>query len=232
MTDGSVDRVRVAVVEDDAELREEIILPLLRGAGFETAGLDSALALYRDLMSRQYDLVLLDVGLPDEDGFAIARHLRNVAPTIGLVMLSGHVSDADRLRGLAAGADAYLAKPVSSDMLLATLRNLSRRGREDVGAGAAGLWSLDARGWRILLPDGQSFGMTLAEQQIMRLLAALPGKPVRKDALIAGLADTSEHFDPHRLEMLIYRLRRKCLAATGVELPLRSVRGVGYVLAW
>lgn len=232
MAKGSSDQVRVAVVEDDAELREEILLPLLRGSGFEATGLGSALALYRDLVARHYDLVLVDIGLPDEDGLAITRHLRQAAPMVGLVILSGHTSDGDKLLGLAAGADAYLTKPVFSDTLLTTLRNLAQRVRGGGDERAASSWKLDDRGWRIVLPDGQAVSLTLAEQQVVRLLAAVPGRPVRRDVLIAGLTEVSANFDPHRLEMLIHRLRRKCFTSTGVELPLRSVRGVGYVLAW
>lgn len=226
-----VDQPMVAVVEDDDALREQILLPLLRASGFRATGLASALALYRDLVANRYDLVLLDVGLPDEDGVEVARHLRKAAPATGLVMLSGYISDRDRLRGLEAGVDAYLNKPVESETLVATLRNVSRR--VGVGAGeAAGRWRLDTAGWRILLPDGRAVAMSLPEQQIMRLLAAVPGTPVRRDRLMASLSDDLQSFDPHRLEMLVYRLRRKCQDATGVCLPLQTVRGVGYVLAW
>ncbi|ASR42460.1 hypothetical protein BEN78_02670 [Xanthomonas citri pv. mangiferaeindicae] len=241
MNGAAVERVRVAVVEDDDELRDEILVPLLRAAGFEATGMPGALALYRDLVASRYDLVLLDVGLPDEDGFAIARHLREAAPTIGLVMLTGYVSNGDRLRGLEAGVDAYLTKPVEASALVATLRNLSRRvvpsdGSEggepgEEGSGETG-WRLDERGWNILLPDGRAVELTLAEQQVMRRLAGSPGQPVRREDLIAGLADDVHEFDPHRLEMLVYRLRRKCQESTGMALPLRSVRGVGYVLTW
>ncbi|WP_197076520.1 response regulator transcription factor [Luteimonas sp. FCS-9] len=230
-----MERVRVAVVEDDAELRDEILVPLLRAAGFEATGMPGALALYRDLVASRYDVVLLDVGLPDEDGFAIARHLREAAPTIGLVMLTGYVSNGDRLRGLEAGVDAYLTKPVEASALIATLRNLSRRvATADGGDGQddAEGWRLDERGWNILLPDGRAVELTLAEQQVMRRLAGSPGQPVRREDLIAGLADDVHEFDPHRLEMLVYRLRRKCQDSTGIALPLRSVRGVGYVLTW
>ncbi|MFR0656914.1 helix-turn-helix domain-containing protein, partial [Pantoea sp. SIMBA_079] len=88
-----------------------------------------------------------------------------------------------------------------SDTLVATLRNVYRR--VGTGAGeATGRWRLDAAGWRILLPDGRAVAMSLPEQQIMRLLAAAPGTPVRRDALIASLSDDRDSFDPHRLEML------------------------------
>lgn len=232
MTDGSVDGVRIAVVEDDAELREEILLPLLRGAGYEATGFDSALSLYRDLMSCRYDLVLLDVGLPDEDGFAIARHLRGAAPKVGLVMLTGHACPSSRLRGLEAGVDAYLTKPIDSAELVATLRNLERRLDFGETASVRPRWRLDQHGWQLLLPDGRAVELSLPERRLLAELAATPREPVTREALMAALAEDADDFDPHRLEMLIHRLRKKCLQATGQELPVRTVRGIGYVLAW
>jgi len=225
-------RTKIAVVEDDAELREGVLLPLLRREGFEAVGMSSALSLYRDLVATPFDLILLDVGLPDDDGFAIARHLRTAAPKIGLVMLTGYGSVANRLRGLEAGVDAYLTKPVDPATLVATLRNIERR--LDIGqsgAAAAG-WTLDASGWQIVVPDGGVVELNLAERRLMTQLASTPKEAFTREALMTALSEGDEDFDPHRLEMLIHRLRKKCLQATGHELPVRTVRGVGYVLAW
>lgn len=232
MKDIDAARTRIAVVEDDAELREEILLPLLRREGFDAVGMSSALSLYRDLVATRFDLILLDVGLPDDDGFAIARHLRSAASKVGLVMLTGHASDADRLKGLKAGVDAYLTKPIDSAELIATLRNLERR--LDLGASAPARlgWTLDALGWKILLADGRAIELSLPERRLMEQLAATPREPVTREVLMAALAEDVDDFDPHRLEMLIHRLRKKCQQATGQELPVRTVRGVGYVLAW
>ncbi|MCD9027447.1 response regulator transcription factor [Luteimonas sp. BDR2-5] len=224
---------RIAVVEDDEELREGILVPLLRDAGFHVVGLPSALALYRTMIGDRFDAVMLDVGLPDERGTAIARHLRELLPELAIVMLSGYGSAMDRQRGLEAGADAYLVKPVEPTMLVNTIHAVlrSRLAVPTPTAGSSG-WSLDESGWRIHAPDGVPVQLTLAEQQIMKLLAATPGVAVSREALIARLVGNVHDFDPHRLEMLVFRLRRKCLRETGTALPLQTVRGVGYVLAW
>ena len=224
-------RTRVAVVEDDDELREQVLLPLLYREGFEAVGLASALSLYRDMVATSFDLILLDVGLPDDDGFAIAQHLRQASSKIGLIMLTGYASTANRLRGLEAGVDAYLTKPIDPAELVATLRNLERR-LESGGTSARIGWELDELGWNILLPDGCSIELSLPERRLMAQLVATPKEPVTREALMVALAEDSGDFDPHRLEMLIHRLRKKCLQATGQELPVRTVRGVGYVLAW
>ncbi len=229
------DRMTLAVVEDDAEYRESFLVPRLAAAGFSVDGMASALDLYRAMTARRYDLVLLDVSLPDEDGFGIAAHLRSLSGSIGIVMLTGLGSAQDRLRGLRAGADVYLHKPTDIETLTATLWNLKRRvdaapaARPPVRAQG---WRLDEAAWRIVTPIGAEVEMSLAERQVLSMLAAQPGVPIRRDVLIERLVENVHDFDPHRLEMLVYRLRRKCLKHAGVELPLRAVRGIGYVLVW
>lgn len=223
----------LAVVEDNQDLREDVLIPALARSGFDVVGMTSALDLYRTMTVRSFDLVLLDVGLPDEDGFSIAAHLRSLSPAIGIVMLTGYDSGPDRMRGLLAGADAYLFKPVEMDVVVTTLRNLARRivpGGD--AAQARAKWRLDERGWCILSPNGVEIEMNLAERQVMAILAATPGVPVQREVLIARLVKDDQDFDPHRLDMMIYRLRKKCLSAAKEDIPLRAVRGIGYVLNW
>lgn len=224
---------RLAVVEDDSELRDSVLVPLLTRSGFEVAGLGSALALYRAMTARPYDLVLLDVSLPDEDGFSIASHLRSLSPSMGIVMLTGYASSQDRVQGLRAGADAYFSKPASMEVLAATLLNLARRVRPGAEPPASDSgWRLERSGWRLVSPGGVAIAMSLAERQIMSVLATAAGTPVRRESLIATLVESIHDFDPHRLEMLVYRLRKKCLTASGEALSLQAVRGIGYVLNW
>jgi DNA-binding response OmpR family regulator len=221
---------RLAVVEDDSELRECIMLPALRDAGFDAIGLATALQFYRMWASEPFDLVLLDVGLPDDDGVEIARHLRGLSSSMGIVVYTGHGHVVDRMRGLRAGVDAYLSKPLDMEEVIETLRNVQRRqrDRDDSAAQTVG-WSLGRHGWCLLTPSGGIVTLNQAERQIMGLLAASPSRPVARDTLIAALTSDVDDFDPHRLEMLIYRLRRKCLKASGEALPLQVVRGIGYM---
>ncbi len=230
----AVDRLpTLAVVEDDRTFREDVLMPVLSHSGFSVVGMGGALELYRSMTRRSYDLVLLDIGLPDEDGFSIAAHLRGLAPRIGIVMLTGYDSTQDRLRGLRAGADAYLPKPVDMEEVVTTLRNLARWVVPEASpVHTHARWRLDERGWCILTPRGMQIELNLAERQVMAMLAAAAGMPVQREALIARLVKNAHDFDPHRLEMLIHRLRKKCQQAAEEELPLRAVRSVGYVLNW
>lgn len=224
---------KLAVVEDDPEFREGVLLPVLKHSGFDAVGMGNALELYRAMVTEPFDLVLLDVGLPDEDGFSIAAHLRSMSSSIGIVMLTAHASSSDRVDGLQAGADAYLCKPANMKEVVATLSNLARRIAMRANAPSARAhWRLDQSGWRIFSPRGVEVAMTAAERQVIRRLSESAGTAVSRDDLIACLSADIHDFDPHRLDLLIYRLRKKCLKLAGQQIPLRAVRGVGYVLNW
>ncbi len=226
---------RLAIVEDNDELRDRIMVPALRAAGFDAIGLANALQLYRVWAGSPFDLVLLDVGLPDDDGVEVARHLRGLSPSPGIVMYTGHGRTADRVRGLRAGVDAYVVKPADMDEVIETLHNVHRRrmerdARSDAPAGNG--WSFDRQGWLLVTPSGATVSLNQSERQVMAALAAKPCEPVTREALIGLLTGEASEFDPHRLDMLVYRLRRKVGQACGETLPLRTVRGMGYALDW
>ncbi|MFC5435869.1 response regulator transcription factor [Rhodanobacter umsongensis] len=221
--------LRIAVLEDDIELRETILLPGLRDFGFDVCGAGSADELYRHMLGRRFDMVVLDIGLPHEDGFSVAQRLRG-SSSVGIVMLTGHTTSADRIRGLSESADAYLSKPVVLAELAATLHSLARRLRPAASGPAPGQWRLDTDGWCLRSPADHSIALTQAERCILTLLMASPGTPVKRETLIATLTDNAYDFDPHRLEMLVHRLRGKIADGSGEALPLRAVRGTGYVM--
>ncbi|MBB3342818.1 helix-turn-helix domain-containing protein [Luteimonas sp. RC10] len=95
-----------------------------------------------------------------------------------------------------------------------------------------GTWRLDGHGWQLVSPSGRSVDLTLAERRFLACLAECAGQPVARALLIHCLVDDADTFDSHRLDVLVYRLRRKCSRDAGAELPLRTVRGLGYMLSW
>jgi DNA-binding response OmpR family regulator len=223
-------RLRVAVLEDDVELRERVLLPGLRDFGFDAIGIGSAVELDQLLKSGPFDMVVLDVGLPDANGFEVAQRLRHDSG-VGIVMLTGRNASSDRIRGLNEGADAYLSKPVVLEELVATLHSLARRLRKAAPVDVSqGQWHLDSNGWCLISPTGRSIALTHPERQVLIVLTKSPGIPVTHEVLIDALTDKSYDFDPHRLSMLIYRLRSKIAGQTGESLPVRAVRGAGYVM--
>ena len=224
---------RIALLEDDIELRDRILLPGLADFGFDVQGFGRAAELYAAMLGASFEIVVLDVGLPDEDGFSVTRRLRALSP-IGIVMLTGRDGVPDRVRGLSEGADAYLSKPVQTELLAATLRSLQRRLRMQAGGGsppiAAGQWSLDAGGWCLIAPGGAMVALTQAERRVIGLLLEKPAEPVSRETIIAALTANVHDFDPHRLETIVHRLRKKVADGTGEALPVRAVHGVGYVM--
>lgn len=221
----------IALLEDDVVLRERVLLPGLKDFGFVVSGHETAAALYAHLQDQPADIVILDVGLPDQDGFSVARQLREIYPLLGIVMLTGRGKTPDRVRGLSEGADAYLSKPVEIELLAATLHSLARRLRGNGERTKVHLgWRLDADGWCLLSPSGAVVALTKSERSLFACLSASPGKLVTREALIAALTSNVFDFDNHRLDSMIHRLRRKVADACGEPLPLSAVHGEGYVL--
>ncbi len=235
--------LRVAVLEDDRALRESILLPTLHDHGFESVGVGTAAELYRCMLRQTFDIVLLDIGLPDESGLEVMRHLRQLSASLGIVMLTGSRGRDKRVRALTDGADAFLAKPVDGEVLAATLHSLVRRLSSRQPAQEEKLplsmplpsarWRLETGGWCLVAPNGAMLALTAQERRLLALLTEAAGQPVSRDALLDALAGNDRDFDPHRLEMLVHRLRRKALGISGQDepLPLLSLRGVGYLFA-
>lgn len=221
--------LHIALLEDDAVLRDRVLLPGLANFGFSVVGMDTAAELGKSLQSRTFDIVVLDVGLPDADGFGVARQMRSEFPHLGIVMLTGRGETRDRVRGLSQGADAYLSKPVEIDLLAATLHSLARRLRGVTAQMLPRRWHLDANGWCLVSPGGGTVALTKTERRVVERLTQAPGQLVARDVLIAALTNNVYDFDPHRLDSLIYRLRRKVADACGEVLPLAAVHGEGYV---
>lgn len=229
----------ILVVEDDEEMREQILIPGLRDCGFRNvAGVGSAMETYRTALTRRFSLFLLDVGLPDESGFTLTKNLRE-ATDAGIVVLTGGTqSKAQHVQGLDDGADAYLLKPVDMELLAATLRSVLRRQAAANAPTAAEVeashtWRLDSEGWALISPSGVRVHITGNERILIEPLLARMGNVISREDLIARFTHDIHDihdFDPHRLEVIVHRLRQKASKLSGEDFPLRAVRGTGYVL--
>ncbi|TAA38816.1 response regulator transcription factor [Pseudoxanthomonas winnipegensis] len=226
----------VIVLEDDDVLREEILVDGLRDYGFLVEGVSSAGALYRTMVGRQFDLGVLDLNLPDETGHSVAQRLRGRVPRMGIVMLTANPGREQHLDALKSGVDVFLRKPADLEVLALTLRNLLLR-LQSTFAPATELpqagWRLQSDGWCLVSPAGSIAPLTSSERSVMRALDQQRDNPVSRNALVEALARDVTEFDPHRLDMLIHRLRKKASALAGPEqvFPLLAARGVGYVFS-
>ena len=225
----------IFLVEDSHDLREELIFGLT-ALGLDVSGFADAAALYRALAVRSCDIVVIDVGLPGEDGFSIAGHLRS-NQDLGIVFLTARTMLKDRLHGLDLGADAYLVKPIDVRELSATLHAISRRFRAKrdpapPSANAdsdAAIWRLDHGGWTLRNPQGRELAITDPERRFLEIMVGASGQVVERETLIKAFATPVDDYDPHRLDALISRLRKRAEQAGLGKLPLTSVRGTGYV---
>lgn len=221
----------IAIVEDNADLRTELVFHLTR-AGYDATGLPHGMALDQHLASQPCRLVLLDLGLPGEDGLSICQRLRVSHPQLGVIILTARGMARDRLSGLQGGADAYLVKPTPPEELLALIANLLRRlqAPETAQPGEHATWTYSQRSGTITAPDGQVVPLTHAEGCLLEVLLQHAPRPARRAELMEALGGQQLDFAEHRLEVAISRLRHKIAPAVqGVE-PIRAARGIGYLL--
>jgi DNA-binding response OmpR family regulator len=221
----------IAVVEDDEDIRAVVAAGLGR-EGFRVRQYADGRGLLAELRRERPDLVVLDVMLPDTDGFALCRALkaeRDLA-ALPLIMLTARTEESDRVLGLELGADDYVAKPFSPKELAARVRAVLRRtsaapaaGRLDAGGGL--VIDLDRREASV---GGQPFALTQAEFGILQLLASRPGWVFSRERILGHLWGDEKTVTDRSVDAHIRNLREK-LGAAGSRVV--NVRGVGYKLA-
>ena len=222
--------IRLVVCEDDRELRT-ILLAGLPHFGIDARGVADGTALDAVLLDHRPTVVVLDIGLPGEDGLAIARRLRAVGgPPMGIIMLTARGSLDDRLEGLKEGADVYFVKPVDLRELAFAVRNLHRRvSPPSTERPTEGVYTLDTLHSLLNLPSGEQVALTASELRILQALALKPGEVVERIDLLKSLHLPMDLPGMQRLETQISRLRSKVrLKSTSDPLPLHARHGVGY----
>ncbi|WP_236211645.1 response regulator [Metapseudomonas otitidis] len=217
--------MRVLLVEDDAALAQGIRVAL-RKEGYTLDWVADGVEAGHALRSEAFDLVLLDLGLPRQDGLTLLRQLRSRPETqVPVLVLTARDGKADRIQGLDAGADDYLVKPVDLDELKARIRALLRRcqGRAQPLLEHAGV-SLDPATQEVRY-HGQTVAMTPMEYQLLHQLLVRPGAVVTRERLSHTLYGWNESGPGNTLEVLIHNLRKKLDSSL-----IRTVRGVGYLV--
>jgi DNA-binding response OmpR family regulator len=220
--------MRLLLVEDDPG----ILRFVLKGLREQAYAVDTAVtgddALYQAEIN-SYDLIILDIMIPGRDGFAVCREIRKSGQRVPILMLTARDAIEDRVAGLDAGADDYLAKPFAFRELLARLRALLRRSGElrppnitvgDLVVNTAG---------QTVTRGGRRIGLTTKEYALMEFLACNAGRVVGRSAIAEHVWD--ETFDPfsNLIEVYVNRLRRKIGVESNAPL-LHTRRGAGYVL--
>lgn len=218
--------MRILLVEDDVMLAEAVTRALTQSAHSVDCARDGAEA-DRALASEQYDLVLLDVGLPQIDGFEVLRRLRARRSTVPVLMLTVNDALEDLVTGLDLGADDYLTKPFRLSELEARVRALIRRAHANASSDLIhDRLRLDMTGRRLYL-DGQPMDLSLRELAVIELLLLREGKVVTKQQIVDHLYGWEDVSSSNVVEVFIHRLRKK-LESSGVAIT--TVRGMGYLI--
>jgi two-component system OmpR family response regulator len=217
---------RILVVDDDAELRQ-LVGDFLRSHGLDVDVARDAREMDARFADARYDLVILDLMMPGEDGLSVLRRLRAGARP-AVIMLSAMGEDTDRIIGLEVGADDYLAKPCNPRELLARVRAVLRR-REGTGGGGSrrfGAWMLDVVARTVRRDGGEAVALTDAEFRVLNAFLDRPRRVLSRDQLLEFAKGADVDAYDRAIDVTISRLRRKL----GADDPIRTVRGEGYQL--
>lgn len=216
--------MRILVVEDDTDLAEAVVRRLRRqghAVDWQSNGREAC----EVLGYAQFDLLLLDIGLPGMDGLALLAHLRRQGNKTPVLMLTARSDIEDRVNALDEGADDYLDKPFDFRELDARCRALLRRPQGQ----AAGLWTvgglaIDSAARRVSL-GGQELDLPHREFSLLEILVGRLGRAVSKDEIAGRLFDFDDDVGLNAIEVYVGRLRRKL---AGSQLQITTVRSVGY----
>jgi two-component system OmpR family response regulator len=216
--------MRMLLVEDDPLLAEGLTRTLI-GAGHAVEHTSSGRHADTMLTEHEYDLVVLDIGLPGIDGFEVLRRLRQRRATTSVLVLTARDAVEDRVHGLDLGADDYLTKPFSLTEFEARVRALLRRGASVPARLTVGGLFIDVAAKRVRVNDRQ-IDLTPREWALLELFLAHPGRVLSKEQIAASLFTFDENLSANAIEVHVSRLRTK-IEQGGVH--IRTVRGFGYL---
>ena len=218
--------MHLLLVEDDAPLAKALA-GSLRQSGYAVDWVADGRAADAVLLTQPYELVILDLGLPGRDGFAVLDGLRLRNKTLPVLILSARDASTERVRGLDLGADDYLTKPFDLNELEARVRALIRRSRGLASAVVElGRLRVDTHARRVL-HTGVAMDLTGREYALLELLVLRAGHVVNKSQIAEKLSAAGEDISPGAIEIHVHRLRKK-IAGAGVT--MRTLRGFGYML--
>ncbi len=230
--------LHILVVDDDPRIRTMLRRYLTEERFRVTEAADGA-AMRAVLDAARVDLVLLDLMMPGEDGLTLARQVRQRSD-IPIIMLTGKGDLIDRVAGLEAGADDYIAKPFHLREVLARIRTVLRRGRGSTEPAAATEaretlvfqgWCLDLVRRELRRPSGELVALTTGEFELLREFAAHPNRVLARDQLMTLVKGQEWAVYDRAVDAQVVRLRRKIETDPANPTLIKTVRGAGYVFA-
>ncbi len=218
----------ILVVEDEPDIAS-VLVDYLRHEGYAPQHVDNGNAALDTILRQPPALVLLDVMLPGRDGMGVLQAVRQHSQ-VPIIMLTARVEEIDRLLGLDLGADDYICKPFSPREVMARVHTVLRRSTQPMSAHAAPRALLLDRGNRSATLLGQPLQLTAKEFELLRTLAASPGRVFARSQLLDSVYSDDLDANERAVDSHIKNLRRKCAAIDPDHEWIRSVYGVGFVL--
>jgi len=222
--------IKVLVVEDNSALLADMIFHL-KVAGFEAHGVGSGSEMDQLLSQGAFDILLLDLGLPDESGFEITHRVKDSLPGMGIIIITAESQLSSRILGHKTGADHYLTKPVNYPEVSAIIETLFNRIKPLKALKDSSSWKLDSKNMRLISPMSSEamVELTWSELQVLKVFEQGGHNEASKEDLIAALNYDVDSYDIRRLETIISRLRKKVSSTTDYDEPLiKALRNVGY----
>ena len=233
MTDG---KTKILVVDDDQRLRE-LLTRYLGEQGFAVKPADGAAAMDKALARERYDLLVLDLMMPGEDGLSVCRRLRAAKEDLPIIMLTATGDDVDRIVGLEMGADDYLPKPFNPRELVARIHAVLRRRTPPPPAGAPAPDAGEVRfggisvnlGTRQLARDGKQLSLTTGEFAVLKVLLQHPRQPLSRDKLMELARGREYEVFDRAIDVQVSRLRKLVEEDPSKPRYIQTVWGFGYV---
>lgn len=230
--------MQLLLVDDDRKITE-LLAKYLEGQGFGIQVAHNGVEMFEQVKQHHFDLIVLDIMLPQEDGYSLCKRFRQSGHITPIIMLTAMDEDFERIKGLELGADDYLTKPFNPDELLARIKAILRRSQHISSTETGGAprvttkikfanWTLDKLQRRLISPEGIDVALTDGEYRLLEVLVNRAGETVSRDELLELTEHRSAGPFDRSIDVRISRLRQKLETDPKQPTIIKTVRTGGY----
>lgn len=226
---------QILLVDDDPKITE-LLAKYMQNQGYIVHVAHEGVGMFEQVDAHPIDLVVLDIMLPQEDGYSLCQRFRRAGHTTPVIMLTAMDEDFERIKGLELGADDYLTKPFNPDELLARMKAIFRRSQQfSAGTGARVMtklkfanWTLDKLQRRLISPEGTDVALTEGEYRLLEVLVERAGETVSRDHLLELTEHRTAGPYDRSIDVRVSRLRQKLEVDPKQPVLIKTVRTGGY----